>query len=100
MTVLKKQEDNMCCLSLCGRLDTVTAPELEKKLKDTESFEKIVLDFKELEYVSSAGLRVILSLQKRMDKSGGKLVILNVNSMIMELFEMTGLIELLTIENK
>lgn len=82
-----------------GRLDTKTAPEFEKELSGyTDDVTEAELDFAGLEYVSSAGLRVLLGLHKKMKKKGGKLVIRNVNESIMEIFEMTGFSGILTIE--
>ena len=85
-------------LEIIGRLDTTTAPELEvvvdNYLADTQ---ELVLDFQGLEYISSAGLRVLLKAQKSMMKRG-KMKILNVNEAIMEVFEITGFSDILTIE--
>ena len=98
MTINKKLEENVCTLEIGGRLDTVTAPELESVLKEIPAeVTKLVLDFKELEYISSAGLRVLLSAQKAMNKQG-KMVIRNVCPDIMEVFEITGFSDILTIE--
>ena len=81
-----------------GRLDTVTAPELEGVLKESlDGVKDLVFDFKDLEYISSAGLRILLSAQKTMS-SQGKMVVKNVNETIMEIFEVTGFCEVLTIE--
>ena len=85
-------------LTLNGRLDTTTAPELEAVIKDSiAGITNLVMDFAELEYLSSAGLRVILSAQKTMNKQG-EMVIRNVNETINEVFEITGFIDILTIE--
>ena len=79
-----------------GRLDTMTAPELEKELKENyDSITGLVLDFKDLEYISSAGLRVLLSAHKALN---GKLVVKNVIDTVMEVFEITGFADILTIE--
>lgn len=81
-----------------GRLDTMTAPELEKELKDVmNDIDELTLDFANLDYISSAGLRVLLSAQKTMSKKGGMKVV-NVNEMVMEVFEVTGFADILTIE--
>ncbi len=83
--------------SLVGRLDTATAPELEAELKSAaEGAEKIVFNFSELEYISSAGLRVILTAQKLM-LGHGKMELHNVNDSIMEVFRITGFDDILTI---
>ena len=85
-------------VKVTGRLDTTTAPELEAELKKSfGGITKLVLDFMELEYLSSAGLRVLLSAQKTMDKQG-EMIIKNVNETINEIFEVTGFIDILTIE--
>ena len=79
-------------------MDTTTAPELEDEIKQvgTETTE-LTLDFHALDYLSSAGLRVILSAQKQMNATGGKMVITGVNETIMEVFEVTGFVDILTI---
>ncbi|MDD5952365.1 MAG: STAS domain-containing protein [Oscillospiraceae bacterium] len=97
MTIEKKQNGNTLELKLTGRLDTMTAPELEAVLKETiDGMEKLDLDFSGLEYLSSAGLRVLLTAQKIMNKQG-EMVIHNVNDTIMEVFEVTGFVDILTI---
>lgn len=85
-------------ITLTGRLDTNTAPKLEAELKESISgIEVLVLDFSGLEYLSSAGLRVLLASQKIMNRQG-RMVVRNVNDMIMEVFEVTGFCDILTIE--
>lgn len=85
-------------IALEGRLDTTTAPQMEAELKQSmDGITLLELDFDKLEYLSSAGLRVILAAQKTMNKQG-KLVIRHVNETIMEVFEVTGFIDILTIE--
>ena len=85
-------------IEVVGRLDTVTAPSLEQAISDKISeIKNLVLDFKGLEYVSSAGLRVLLSTHKKMQKIG-LMKVKNVNEVIMEVFEMTGFTDILTIE--
>lgn len=85
-------------LTLEGRLDTTTAPQLENELKKSlDGVKKLTFDFKALEYISSAGLRVLLSSQKQMNRQG-EMVIKNVNSDIMEIFDVTGFSDILTIE--
>ena len=84
-------------ISLEGRLDTTTAPQLEAELKQSlDGITLLKLDFEKLEYLSSAGLRVILAAQKIMNKQG-EMVISHVNETIMEVFEITGFVEILTI---
>ncbi len=98
MTITKTQEENALTLALEGRLDTMTAPELENELKNSlDGVEALTLDFSALEYVSSAGLRVILGAQKIMNKQG-EMKITNVNEEIMEIFDITGFTDILTIE--
>ncbi len=85
-------------IALEGRLDTTTAPQLEAEFAQSLSgVQELNLDFAKLEYLSSAGLRVILSAQKTMNKQG-KMVIRNVNETIMEVFDVTGFADILTIE--
>ena len=85
-------------VSVSGRLDTTTAPELEKPLgSQLEGIESLTLDFGDLAYISSAGLRVLLALQKTMNRQG-QMVVAHVNETIMEVFEITGFVDVLTIE--
>ncbi len=85
-------------ISVSGRLDTTTAPELEAKIKEAiDGTENLTLNFQNLEYISSAGLRVLLSAQKIMNKQG-KMVVKNVNETINEVFDITGFASILTIE--
>lgn len=98
MTINLNKDGANLKVALAGRLDTITAPELEAALvNNTEGVTSVEFDFAELEYISSAGLRVLLSEQKQMNKAG-KMVIRNVNSTIMEVFEVTGFVDILTIE--
>lgn len=97
MTIDKKKDGSNCTVTITGRLDTTTAPELENELKDLDGITQLSFDFSGLEYVSSAGLRVLLSTQKRMNKQGS-MVIKNVNAIIREVFEVTGFIDILHIE--
>lgn len=98
MTISKKKNENALELALEGRLDTTTAPMLEEELKNSiEGITELTLDFKNLEYISSAGLRVLLASQKQMNKQG-KMVVCNVCTDIMEVFEITGFSDILTIE--
>lgn len=98
MTINKMLEEKKLTITLAGRLDTTTAPQLETELKQNISgVEALILDFAGLEYLSSAGLRVLLSAQKVMNRQG-TMVVKNVNEIIMEIFEVTGFVDLLTIE--
>ncbi len=86
-------------IMLIGRLDSNTAPEVEKALvEQTEKYQKMVLNLEELEYISSAGLRVIKILYMTMTKKGGKLVLKKTKEALMEVFEMTGFAGLLSFE--
>ena len=98
MEIKKCKNENELNLVIEGRLDTTTAPQLEAELKqDIDGVEMLVLDFAALEYLSSAGLRVLLAAQKVMNRQG-KMIIRNVNETINEIFEVTGFIDILTIE--
>ena len=97
MEINKTVNDGKMNISLVGRLDTTTAPEFEKELV-LDGINELVFDFANLDYVSSAGLRVILGAQKAMNKNSGTLVIKNVKPEIMEVFDMTGFSDILTIE--
>ena len=97
MTITKNASDGTLYITLEGRLDTNTAPQLEAELKASLSgVTELDLDFSGLEYISSAGLRVLLAAQKTMSRQG-KMTIRNVNETIMEVFEITGFVEILTI---
>ena len=98
MTISKQTEGAKLVLSLEGRLDTTTAPQLEAELKRSiTGVEELVFDFSRLEYISSAGLRVLLASQKVMNRQG-KMIIRNVNEVIQEVFDVTGFVDILTIE--
>lgn len=98
MDIKKEKNGNELTVSIIGRLDTTTAPQLEAELRGgVAGVEKLILDMKDLEYLSSAGLRVILAAQKVMNKQG-EMVVRNVNDTIREIFEVTGFIDILTIE--
>ncbi|MDE5965417.1 MAG: STAS domain-containing protein [Lachnospiraceae bacterium] len=99
MTITKNKENGVLTLALEGRLDTNTAPELEKEIGAdlTDDVKTLILDLKDLEYISSAGLRVLLAAQKKMNIRGNMLV-KNANDMIMDVFQVTGFAEILTIE--
>lgn len=98
LNIEKKKEGSKLELVLAGRLDTTTAPELEKELKASlDGVDELVFDMASLEYISSAGLRVLLSVQKIMNKQG-TMKVLHVNETIMEIFEVTGFSDILAIE--
>lgn len=99
MTINKTLEGSELTVALSGRLDTTTAPVLEAELKDSLSgITKLVFELKELEYISSAGLRILLSAQKQMNRQG-EMLIRHANEMILEVFEVTGFVDILTIED-
>lgn len=98
MTINKQKNENELLISLEGRLDTTTSPAFEQELKASlDGVDSLVLDFEKLDYISSAGLRVLLSAQKTMNKQG-EMKIKNVNETILEIFEVTGFNDILTIE--
>lgn len=97
MTIEKKMENGKMILKISGRLDTQTAPELEKTMEDMEDCKELILDMAELEYISSAGLRVILKAQKLMNIKG-EMKVTGVNESVMEVFEITGFSDILIFE--
>ena len=98
MNITKKLENGVLTVEMEGRLDTGTAPRAEKELEaDVAAAEQLVIDMSALQYVSSAGLRLILKLHKTMKEKGG-MVVKNVNESIMEIFDMTGFTSILAIE--
>jgi anti-sigma B factor antagonist len=98
MTMEIKRNEKELTVALVGRLDTTTAPTLEKTLgENTSGIEKLVLDFKGVEYISSAGLRVVLNAQKKMQQIG-EIKVINVSQEVMDVFEMTGFVDILVIE--
>lgn len=98
MNITKKLEENTLTIALEGRLDTVTAPKLEGELRTSvNGISTLIFDLGALDYVSSAGLRVLLSAQKVMNKQGN-MIIRNVKPEILEIFEVTGFVDILNIE--
>lgn len=98
MTIEKYAENEKLTLKISGRLDTTTAPDLEKEIGGSlEGVEELVMDMEGLEYISSAGLRVILKAQKQMNTQGS-MKLVNVNDSVLEVFDITGFIDILTIE--
>jgi len=98
MTISKSLNENALTLMISGRMDANTAPLLEAELNTSlDGVASLTFDFKELNYISSAGLRVLLAAQKRMMKQGGMRVV-NVCEAVMDVFEMTGFADILTIE--
>ena len=98
MTITKKQNGTALEIALEGRLDTMTAPALEKELKDSlNTADTLTLDFADLAYISSAGLRVLLAAHKAMSGKGG-MKVKNTNELVKEVFDVTGFTDILTIE--
>ena len=98
LSISKKSENDALTVALEGRLDTSTAPQLEAELKEAlTGVAALTLDLGALDYISSAGLRVLLSAQKQMNRQG-EMKITNVNETVMEIFEVTGFTDILTIE--
>ena len=98
MKIAKTQNEAKLEIALEGRLDTTTAPELEKELNASmDSIDQLTLDFSKLDYISSAGLRVLLSAHKVMSQKDG-MKIVNVNEIVSEVFDVTGFADILTIE--
>ena len=98
MTITKKTDGTALEIALEGRLDTMTAPALEEELRQSyEGADSLTMDFSKLEYISSAGLRVLLSAHKAMSAKGG-MKVKHVNEIVQEVFEVTGFADILTIE--
>ncbi len=98
MTINRKKDGAVLTLAVEGRLDTITAPELEAALgEELDGVEELIFDFSALEYISSAGLRVLLSAQKQMNGQG-TMKVTGVGEVIMEIFEVTGFADILTVE--
>ncbi|MCQ2913608.1 MAG: STAS domain-containing protein [Alphaproteobacteria bacterium] len=99
MIINKETKENTLVLSLEGNLDTTTAPDLEAELENVEeNITSIVFNFEKLKYISSSGLRILLSTHKKMIKKGGSILIKSINDEIKEVLEITGLSTLLPIE--
>ena len=99
MTISKNPNRTNLEIALEGRLDTTTAPELEQELKKSmDGAETLTLDFSKLDYISSAGLRVLLSAQKLLNAVGGKMKVSGANEIVKEIFDVTGFSDILTIE--
>jgi anti-sigma B factor antagonist len=98
MTIDIKKNTEEIIIEVTGRLDTITAPALDKTINENlDGIKSLILDFKSLEYVSSAGLRVLLATQKKLQQVG-EMKLKNVCEEVMEVFEMTGFADILTIE--
>lgn len=98
MNINIEKNDALATMQISGRLDTTTAPSLDKAInEDVDGVTSLTLDLKELEYISSAGLRVLLSAQKKFQKLGS-MKLTNVGEVVMEVLEMTGFADILVIE--
>lgn len=98
MTITQNRDNTALTIALEGRLDTLTAPELETLLSGAlEGVETLTLDFEKLDYISSAGLRVLLSTQKKMNGQAS-MKVTHVNEIIREIFDVTGFSDILTVE--
>lgn len=98
MTISKKADGDKLIISLDGRLDTLTAPDLEKEVqKSLNGVGELIFDFEKLEYISSAGLRVLLAIERMMSDQGTMKVI-NANEIVREVFEVTGFRDIITVE--
>ena len=98
MNINKVTDGKNITISVSGRLDTNTSPVLESNITDIESYESLIFDFENLDYISSAGLRVLLSAQKRMNKANKTLSIINCNETVKDVFDITGFTDILTIK--
>ena len=99
LTITKTIENEKALFALSGRIDTTTAPELEKEVKaPLDGVSELTLDMNDLSYISSAGLRVLLSAHKMMAARNGSLIITGVNEVVSEIFEVTGFSDILTIQ--
>lgn len=99
MTINKNIDGEKLIVALEGRLDTLTAPALSDELdSDLGNIKQLLFDFSELEYISSAGIRVLLAAYKRLKKAEGTLTVINANDMVREVFELTGLYKVITTE--
>lgn len=98
MTIHQTKQDTTLTLAIEGRLETITAPELEAVLQqELDGITELTFDLSQLDYISSAGLRVLLSAQKKMNRQGS-MKVTGVNEIVMEIFEVTGFVDILTIE--
>lgn len=97
MTVEKTANGSEITMVVSGRLDTTTSPQLEEQVRNLEGVTSLIFDFSNLEYLSSAGLRVILGCQKIMNRQG-EMVVKNVNDTIREIFDITGFSDILNIQ--
>lgn len=99
MDIKQTKDGNKLTIALSGRLDTTTAPQLEDALSSAlEGVKELLFDFNNIEYISSAGLRIMLNSQKKMNAAGGSMKLVGVNDVVREVFEVTGFANILSIE--
>ncbi len=98
MTINRKQEGGNLTLVVAGRIDTTSAPELQDEIAALDGVTDLVFDIADVDYLSSAGLRVFLSAQKAMNASGGKMTILHPNDIVRNVFDITGCADIFAIE--
>lgn len=98
LDINKTENEKTLTIKLEGRLDTTTAPILEEEIEDLQDVDMLIFDIESLEYISSAGLRLLLLSQKKMIKSGGGMKVTHTNEMVDEIFDVTGFSDILTIE--
>ena len=99
MEIQQNKDGEKLTVALSGRLDTATAPQLEDSLNQAlEGVRELVFDFNGLQYISSAGLRLMLASQKKMSAAGGSMKLVGVNDVVREVFEVTGFTKILSIE--
>ena len=99
LSVTKTKDNDILTAVISGRIDTTTSPELDSEIRGAlEGIKKLVLDFTKVEYISSSGLRVLLSLHKSMTAAGGELIISKPADMVVEVFEVTGFADILNIQ--
>ena len=98
MNITKKLNGNEMEIALEGRLDTMTAPQLEAELGSLDKAESLVLDCTKLDYISSAGLRVLLTFQQELEEKDKSMMLCHVNDIIRDVFDVTGFLDILTIE--
>ena len=97
-TVFEKQ-DNVLTVKHTGRLDTITSPVLENELRPyLDAVQEVIMDFSKIDYISSSGLRLLLTTQEALEDHGGSMKLIHVNDLIMEILEVTGFVDILTIE--
>lgn len=98
MKIVRQKEQEKLTLQIEGRLDTVTSPQLQNELGELDGVRELELDFTSLEYISSAGLRILLTAHKKMEKQGGRLVIRGANEDVWAVFTITGFKDILHVE--